>query len=91
MKYQTIVPVFFVSRTIVLRALFYVYMLFIAIIFIVGKTVCCCVGSSCTTHMPADEAVRLYPCACMSVRACLWKERQAAFYFSGRANEFNQN
>ena len=40
--------------------------------------------------MPADEAVRLYPCVCMCVRVCLWKERQAALYFSGQANEVNQ-
>ena len=71
MKYQTIVPVFFVSRTIVLRVLFYVYMLFIAIIFIVGKTVCCCVGSSCTTHIPADKAIRVYPCVRMCGRVFL--------------------
>ena len=89
--YQTIVPVFFVSRTIVLRVVFYIYILLIVIIFIVGKTVCCCVGSSCTTHIPADEAVRLYPCVWMCVRMCSWKERQAAFNLSGRPNEVNPN
>ena len=89
--YQTMVPVFFVSRSIVLRVLFYLYILFIVIIFIVGKTVCCCVGSCRTTHIPADEAFRLSPCVCMCVRVCLWKEQQAAFYFSCYANEVNQN
>ncbi len=100
--------------------------LFIVIIFIGGKSVCYCVSSCCTTHIPADEAVCLYPCVCMRVGCvllcvfvcvcvfvcacvcacvcasvcasvcvlcvsvcvctyvCLWKERQAAMYFSGR-------